>query len=273
MDSREMEREVIKLCAKKSWDMKPLDDLGLLTEEVGELAREVRRMENGRQRPDEEEPNPDDIREHMAEEIGDILFPLIKIAAYYNITLEKAFKNHLDKMAKRYSEVETELVPVKRSPNSGIITSAKKDLGEDNTETDFYSETSVKNYVILIEKKMQVREENLALGLFREYDIRHFYNMIKKLHGILAKDVSVEDIANPFLMEERNRVAEYESNGYTFDKTLRNISLKDALFLANWVNILLKSVRSAYHLVEPKVGDTRTFDNSSEGLIVRGDEE
>lgn len=71
----------------------PLDshnDLCKLTEEVGELSREIRRYE--------------EIRKEIASEIGDILFPLVKIAEYYEITLDEAMSIHQSKMTKRYGK-------------------------------------------------------------------------------------------------------------------------------------------------------------------------
>lgn len=98
MDTAKMERIVLDIAKENGWELKPFEDFALASEELGEVAREIRRFENGRQRPDEVDPTKEEIRLHLAEEIGDVLFPLIKIAAYYKITLAEAFNIHLEKM-------------------------------------------------------------------------------------------------------------------------------------------------------------------------------
>jgi NTP pyrophosphatase (non-canonical NTP hydrolase) len=144
MEIRQMEQKVLQVCIANNWELLPKDDMMLLTEEVGELAREVRRMENGRQRPDEVDPDREVTLEHMAEEIGDILFPLIKIAAYYGIPLQKAFDMHIKKMGGRTKDAldmllpnakmefvaPVELTDVARSANSGIIAAKEEVLSK-----------------------------------------------------------------------------------------------------------------------------------------------
>ena len=73
---------------------RPHKDICKLTE----LNREIRRYEEGRERPDEE------IRKEIVSEMGDILFPLVKIAEYYEITLDEAMSIHQSKMTKRYGK-------------------------------------------------------------------------------------------------------------------------------------------------------------------------
>lgn len=109
MDTKVMQQEVMKTCHRHGWSLNPYKDLGLLTEEVGELAREVRRIEDGRERPDEVEPDTEIMKAHLIEEAGDILFPLFKLASYYGFTLEEAFQAHQAKMAERYEKENNEM--------------------------------------------------------------------------------------------------------------------------------------------------------------------
>lgn len=101
LNTANLENFVLTTCEEKGYTLEPYKDLGMLTEEVGEVAREVRRIEDGRQRKDEVEPAREVMIEHLAEEIGDVLFPLIKIASHYGITLAHAVEVHASKMKTR----------------------------------------------------------------------------------------------------------------------------------------------------------------------------
>ncbi|MCU7667132.1 MazG nucleotide pyrophosphohydrolase domain-containing protein [Bacillus thuringiensis] len=102
MKTSEIEKTVMERVKREGWSLNPREDLNSIVEELGELSREVRRYETGRERPDETEGSKELIIKEMASEIGDILFPLIKVAQYYGITLEQAFLAHHTKMEKRY---------------------------------------------------------------------------------------------------------------------------------------------------------------------------
>lgn len=100
------EKEVLDFCKSHGWETDPYKDLALLSEEVGELAREVRRIEVGRERPDEVEDSHETMISHLGEEVGDILFPLIKLCNHYGLTLEQCFQMHMDKLNNRYTREE-----------------------------------------------------------------------------------------------------------------------------------------------------------------------
>lgn len=102
MNLSDIEKRITNRVKKQHWLFDPNKDLRSLTEEVGELAREIRRFEDGRERPDEKEVDVDKIKENIKVEIGDILFPLVKIAHHYNISIEEAFSKHESKMKDRY---------------------------------------------------------------------------------------------------------------------------------------------------------------------------
>lgn len=75
--------------------------MNLLIEEVGELAREVRRKETGRLRPDEDDTL--DNGDELELEIGDVLFSLISVSNHYNISLDKAFLAKLNDLKSRFN--------------------------------------------------------------------------------------------------------------------------------------------------------------------------
>lgn len=104
MDVQGIRNIVMDRVEGQGWTLDPHKDLCKLAEEVGELSREIRRYEEGRERPDEDRGTDEEIRKEIASEIGDILFPLVKIAEYYEITLEEAINIHQSKMTKRYGK-------------------------------------------------------------------------------------------------------------------------------------------------------------------------
>ena len=75
----------------------PLAMLGALVEEVGETARIINAKEG--HKPMKSENN--DLTGLLAEEIGDILFSISCLANYYNIDLDEAFENTINKYNKR----------------------------------------------------------------------------------------------------------------------------------------------------------------------------
>ncbi|WP_339184315.1 MazG-like family protein [Oceanobacillus sp. FSL W7-1293] len=77
--------------------------IGFLAEETGEVARAIRALEIGRDRPDEAMASIAENRNALAEELGDVLGNVIVIANKYNITLEEVFQSHKEKLLERYS--------------------------------------------------------------------------------------------------------------------------------------------------------------------------
>lgn len=99
-----MDDWVVNLCNKKGWELHPARDMNKAIEELGEVSREIRRFDEGRQRPDEDDQiDKEEIVKEIASEIGDVLFPLIKIANFYGLSLEDCFNSHKEKMEVRYS--------------------------------------------------------------------------------------------------------------------------------------------------------------------------
>ncbi len=76
----------------------PLDNLARLAEEVGELAREVNDRFGSKPKKANEEPGT------LEEELGDILFVLACMANSWNMSLEAAFRQTMNKYQKRDSD-------------------------------------------------------------------------------------------------------------------------------------------------------------------------
>ena len=62
----------------------------LLVEEVGEVAKEIRRMENARHDP-EKGRIAEVAKDHLREELADCLAYIVKLANYTGIDLEQAY--------------------------------------------------------------------------------------------------------------------------------------------------------------------------------------
>ena len=69
----------------------PLEQFTRLTEEIGELAREL----NHRFGP--KKKKNDEVQKEMSEEIGDVLFTLICLANSLDIDMDESFKQAMDK--------------------------------------------------------------------------------------------------------------------------------------------------------------------------------
>ncbi|NUU61106.1 MazG nucleotide pyrophosphohydrolase domain-containing protein [Paenibacillus agri] len=76
--------------------------IGFLTEETGEVARAIRALEIGRDRPDEIVGTYAENKQELIEELGDVLGNVIVIANKYDISIEDIFKSHQEKLLKRY---------------------------------------------------------------------------------------------------------------------------------------------------------------------------
>lgn len=75
----------------------PLAQMARLTEEVGELAREINHYYGEKQKKETE------TLKTVAEELGDVLIVTMIMANSLNIDLTKAFEDNMDKFYKRDS--------------------------------------------------------------------------------------------------------------------------------------------------------------------------
>ncbi|WP_239752706.1 MazG-like family protein [Mammaliicoccus sp. J-M40] len=78
--------------------------IGFLAEETGEVARSIRALEIGRDRPDEITDSFMSNKNDLIEELGDVLGNVIVIANKYDISLEEVFNAHKEKLSKRYTD-------------------------------------------------------------------------------------------------------------------------------------------------------------------------
>lgn len=104
MDVNEFQQWVKDYYEHRGWhDLDIFIRIGFLAEETGEVARAIRALEIGRDRPDEEAESLVNKRRALVEELGDVLGNVIVIANKYNIALEEIFHSHKEKLLKRYS--------------------------------------------------------------------------------------------------------------------------------------------------------------------------
>lgn len=105
MDVTEFQRWVNDYYEKRGWsELDIFIRIGFLAEETGEVARAIRALEIGRDRPDEVTESFTKNKEDLVEELGDVLGNVIVIANKYNIPLEEVFHSHKEKLSKRYSD-------------------------------------------------------------------------------------------------------------------------------------------------------------------------
>ena len=95
---------------KQGWgpeNQSPFQDITHITEEVGELARAVRRIEVGRDAHTEnEDMTKEDMMEELKKEAGDVLRDLLSICNRYGFTIEEAFSSHQKDMVKKYGDIK-----------------------------------------------------------------------------------------------------------------------------------------------------------------------
>ena len=83
----------------RGWDrIAPSHSFLHLVEEIGEVAREVERIEGYRDATD-----PVEVRAHLAEELADAATFLFKLAYQCGISLEEALKANMTKAENRFS--------------------------------------------------------------------------------------------------------------------------------------------------------------------------
>ena len=104
MNASEFQDWVREYYKQRGWsDLDIFVRIGFLAEETGEVARAIRALEIGRDRPDEREETYNNNREELIGELGDVLGNVAVIANKYDISLEEVFKAHTEKLNDRYS--------------------------------------------------------------------------------------------------------------------------------------------------------------------------
>ncbi|MCM3767562.1 MazG-like family protein [Neobacillus niacini] len=88
MDVTEFQKWVNNYYENRGWsELDIFIRIGFLAEETGEVARAIRALEIGRDRPDEVTDSFMNNRKALVEELGDVLGNVIVIANKYNISL------------------------------------------------------------------------------------------------------------------------------------------------------------------------------------------
>ncbi|EEM03346.1 MazG nucleotide pyrophosphohydrolase [Bacillus pseudomycoides] len=76
--------------------------MNFLTEEVGEVSRVVRAIEIGRDRPDEQVKQVEELKIELKEELGDVLANLIILSQKYDLDLQDIMEAHVEKLSNRF---------------------------------------------------------------------------------------------------------------------------------------------------------------------------
>lgn len=88
---------------ERGWyHLDPFIRTNFLSEEIGEIARAVRTIEIGRNRPDLKEDDQEKNLQNLSEEIGDVLGNLCILAEKYNFDLESILNDHKQKLIERF---------------------------------------------------------------------------------------------------------------------------------------------------------------------------
>lgn len=91
---KELQKEVDRLVKEFGGYWEPFEMLAAVTEELGELAREMLELEGIKGRGD---------RKKVEEELGDLLFSITCIANFYGIDISSALRRSISKYKERDS--------------------------------------------------------------------------------------------------------------------------------------------------------------------------
>ncbi len=103
MEVKEFQKWIAEYYQSRGWtDLDIFVRVGFLSEETGEVARAIRSLEIGRDRPDEQAGSFIENKRDLIEELGDVLGNIAVIANKYDIDLEEVFLEHKYKLSNRY---------------------------------------------------------------------------------------------------------------------------------------------------------------------------
>lgn len=103
MDVNEFQQWINDYYEERGWSQLDIFiRIGFLAEETGEVARAIRALEIGRDRPDETENTYIEKKQELVSELGDVLGNITVIANKYDIKLEDIFKVQQEKLGDRY---------------------------------------------------------------------------------------------------------------------------------------------------------------------------
>lgn len=105
MDINQYQQWISDFYKNRGWySLNPFIRVNFLSEETGEVARAVRALEIGRDRPDEETVSQAVLLNNLTEELGDVLDNIFILADKYNISLEQILERHQAKLLQRFNE-------------------------------------------------------------------------------------------------------------------------------------------------------------------------
>ncbi|MCM2138532.1 MazG-like family protein [Vagococcus fluvialis] len=105
MDLSNYQEWVCYFYKKRGWyDLNPFIRVNFLSEETGEVARAVRGIEIGRDRPDEKEKSEIELMADLKEELGDALDNIFILTDKYDIDLEDILVSHQAKLIERFEK-------------------------------------------------------------------------------------------------------------------------------------------------------------------------
>lgn len=103
MQAKEFQQWINQYYHERGWaNLDIFIRIGFLSEETGEVARAIRALEIGRDRPDEQDISFKEGKKQLTEELGDVLGNVAIIANKYDIDFEEIFREHKNKLSKRY---------------------------------------------------------------------------------------------------------------------------------------------------------------------------
>src|SRR5699024_6953929 len=103
MEVKEFQKWIAEYYKVRLWaDIDIFVRIGFVSEETGEVARAIRSLEIGRDRPDEHMASLAERKRNLTEELGDVLGNLVVIANKYTLDLEEIFLEHKRKLSERY---------------------------------------------------------------------------------------------------------------------------------------------------------------------------
>src|SRR5699024_4385333 len=107
MEAKEFQKWIAEYYQARGWaDLDIFVRIGFLSEETGEVARAIRALEIGRDRPDEQAGSFTENNRDLTEKLGDFLGNLAVIANKYNIELEEILLENKRKLSNRYVEMD-----------------------------------------------------------------------------------------------------------------------------------------------------------------------
>lgn len=108
MNTKEFQQWVETFYQTRGWaDYGPFIRMGFLMEETGEVARVIRSLEIGRDRPDETTKKKEALKIELVEELGDVLSNLIILAKMYDISMDDIMEAHVKKLTQRFQHTHS----------------------------------------------------------------------------------------------------------------------------------------------------------------------